>query len=46
MSPHGDYALAAFAVRAVERTTLIDGRRFVPGEVVIALALGGTHSNG
>ncbi|MFZ5609038.1 MAG: phosphoribosylformylglycinamidine cyclo-ligase [Pseudomonadota bacterium] len=42
----GDYDLAGFAVGAVERGGLIDGRRVAPGDVVLGLASSGVHSNG
>jgi phosphoribosylformylglycinamidine cyclo-ligase len=46
MYPDGEYDLAGFAVGAVERSAIIDGRTIVPGDVVIALASSGPHSNG
>ncbi len=42
----GDYDLAGFAVGAVEREAVIDGRRVVAGDVVLGLAAAGIHSNG
>jgi phosphoribosylformylglycinamidine cyclo-ligase len=42
----GEYDLAGFAVGAVERRRLIDGRHVRPGDVVLGLASTGLHSNG
>jgi phosphoribosylformylglycinamidine cyclo-ligase len=42
----GDYDLAGFAVGAVERGAAITGERVKPGDVVLALASSGLHSNG
>jgi phosphoribosylformylglycinamidine cyclo-ligase len=42
----GDYDLAGFAVGAVERGAAITGERVKPGDVVLALASSGVHSNG
>ncbi len=44
--PDGEYDLAGFAVGAVDRPNIIDGRTIVPGDVVIGLASSGLHSNG
>jgi phosphoribosylformylglycinamidine cyclo-ligase len=41
-----DYDLAGFAVGAVERDAMIDGRTVQPGDVVLGLAASGLHSNG
>jgi phosphoribosylformylglycinamidine cyclo-ligase len=41
-----DFDLAGFAVGVVERRRIIDGRKTEPGDVVIALASSGLHSNG
>jgi phosphoribosylformylglycinamidine cyclo-ligase len=41
-----DYDLAGFAVGAVERGAAITGERVKPGDVVLALASSGVHSNG
>jgi phosphoribosylformylglycinamidine cyclo-ligase len=46
MYAEGDYDLAGFAVGAVERGAVIDGRGVVPGDVVLGLAASGVHSNG
>ncbi|WAV89719.1 phosphoribosylformylglycinamidine cyclo-ligase [Oxalobacter aliiformigenes] len=46
MYPDGEYDLAGFAVGAVEKSEIIDGRKIVPGDVVIGLASSGIHSNG
>jgi phosphoribosylformylglycinamidine cyclo-ligase len=42
----GEYDLAGFAVGAVERARLIDGRAIRPRDRLIALASSGFHSNG
>jgi phosphoribosylformylglycinamidine cyclo-ligase len=42
----GDYDLAGFAVGAVERDRVIDGRRVAAGDVILGLASTGVHSNG
>lgn len=44
--PNGEYDLAGFAVGAVDRPKIIDGRHIVPGDAVIGLASTGLHSNG
>ncbi len=46
MYPDGEYDLAGFAVGAVERSAIIDGRAIAPGDVIVALASSGPHSNG
>ncbi|MEO6958421.1 MAG: phosphoribosylformylglycinamidine cyclo-ligase [Burkholderiaceae bacterium] len=46
MYPEGEYDLAGFAVGAVEKSLIIDGRSIVPGDVVLGLASSGAHSNG
>ena len=46
MYPDGEYDLAGFAVGAVEKSLIIDGRSIRPGDVVIGLASSGAHSNG
>jgi len=46
MYPPGEYDLAGFAVGAVEKDRIIDGRSIGPGDQVIGLASSGPHSNG
>jgi len=46
MYPDGEYDLAGFAVGAVEKSALIDGKSIEPGDVVLGLASSGAHSNG
>jgi len=46
MYPPGEYDLAGFAVGAVEKAEIIDGRRIAAGDVVLGLASSGAHSNG
>ena len=46
MYPAGEYDLAGFAVGAVEKTGIIDGRSIAAGDRVIGLASSGAHSNG
>ncbi|MGQ0666324.1 MAG: phosphoribosylformylglycinamidine cyclo-ligase [Nitrospiraceae bacterium] len=46
MYPEGEYDLAGFAVGAVDRPKMIDGRGIVPGDAIIGLASTGLHSNG
>ncbi len=41
-----DYDLAGFSVGIVDRSKIIDNRKMQPGDVVIALASSGIHSNG
>jgi len=41
-----EYDLAGFAVGCVERSRIVDGKRVVPGDVVIGIASSGLHSNG
>lgn len=43
---HGDYDLAGFTVGAVNRDQLINGEGIKPGDVILALASNGVHSNG
>jgi len=42
----GDYDLAGFCVGIVEKDDAIDGSKVEPGDVLIALASSGPHSNG
>ena len=42
----GDYDLAGFCVGIVEKDNAIDGSKVEPGDVLIALASSGPHSNG
>jgi len=42
----GDYDLAGFCVGIVERKELIDGSAIAPGDLLIAIASSGLHSNG
>ena len=46
MYPAGEYDLAGFAVGAVEKSKIIDGKSIIPGDVVLGLASSGAHSNG
>ncbi len=46
MYPDGEYDLAGFAVGAVEKSAMIDGRSIAAGDVVLGLASSGAHSNG
>jgi phosphoribosylformylglycinamidine cyclo-ligase len=46
MYPPGEYDLAGFAVGAVEKSKIITGNTIVPGDVVLAIASSGAHSNG
>lgn len=41
-----EYDLAGFTVGVVEESRVIDGRRIVPGDMVIGLPSSGLHSNG
>jgi phosphoribosylformylglycinamidine cyclo-ligase len=42
----GDYDLAGFCVGVVEKQKIIDGSKVKPGDVMIAIASSGPHSNG
>jgi phosphoribosylformylglycinamidine cyclo-ligase len=44
--PKNEYDLAGFAVGLVEKDEIIDGRSIAPGDMVLALASSGPHSNG
>ena len=46
MYPDGEYDLAGFAVGAVEKAEIINGRSIRPGDVVLGLESSGAHSNG
>lgn len=46
MYPPGEYDLAGFAVGAVEKSKIITGNTIIPGDVVLAIASSGAHSNG
>jgi phosphoribosylformylglycinamidine cyclo-ligase len=46
MYPEGEYDLAGFCVGVVEKSRILDGRKIVPGDVVLGLASSGPHSNG
>ena len=46
MYPPGEYDLAGFAVGAVEKSKIIDGKSIRPGDTVLGLASSGAHSNG
>lgn len=46
MMPADEYDLAGFSVGIVDKKKIIDNSRMQPGDVVIALASSGVHSNG
>ena len=46
MYADGDYDLAGFCVGVVEKSNIIDGTEVSAGDVLIALASSGPHSNG
>ena len=46
MMPENEYDLAGFAVGVVDKKKIIDNQRMEEGDVVIALASTGIHSNG
>ena len=46
MMPVEDYDLAGFAVGIVDKKNILDNSRMAAGDVVIALASSGIHSNG
>lgn len=46
MMPEDDYDLAGFSVGIVDKKKIIDNTKMAAGDVVIALASSGVHSNG
>ena len=46
MMPDEDYDLAGYATGIVDKAKIIDNKTMVPGDVIIALASTGVHSNG
>ena len=46
MYPPGEYDLAGFTVGAVEKDALLSGDNIVAGDVILAVASSGPHSNG
>ena len=42
----GEYDIAGFIVGVVDRSKIIDGKRIVPGDVLLALPSAGLHTNG
>src|SRR3546814_11586199 len=46
MYPDGEYDLAGFAVGAVEKSRIIDGKSIAQGDVILGLASRGAPSNG
>lgn len=44
--PPGEFDLAGFIVGVVERERIIDGRTIAPGDLLLALASSGLHTNG
>jgi phosphoribosylformylglycinamidine cyclo-ligase len=42
----GEYDIAGFIVGVVDRAKVIDGKRIVPGDVLVALPSAGLHTNG
>ncbi len=46
MYHEGDYDLAGFCVGVVEKSQIVDGSKVQAGDVLVALASSGAHSNG
>jgi len=46
MYPPGEYDLAGFCVGAVEKSAILDGAKVRAGDVLLAIASSGPHSNG
>ncbi|MEE1032500.1 MAG: phosphoribosylformylglycinamidine cyclo-ligase [Ruminococcus sp.] len=46
LMPEDDYDLAGFAVGVVDKKDIIDGSTIKPGDVLVAMASSGVHSNG
>ena len=46
LMPEDDYDLAGFAVGVVDKKDIIDGSTIKPGDVLVAMASTGVHSNG
>ena len=46
MYPDGEYDLAGFAVGAVDKSAIIDGKSIKEGDRILGLASSGAHSNG
>jgi phosphoribosylformylglycinamidine cyclo-ligase len=44
--PAGRYDLAGFCVAVVEEDEIIDGKGVIPGDLLVAIASSGVHSNG
>lgn len=42
----GEYDIAGFIVGGVDRSAIVDGKRIVPGDVLIGLPSSGLHTNG
>jgi phosphoribosylformylglycinamidine cyclo-ligase len=42
----GEYDLSGFAVGAVKKDKVIDGKNIVEGDILIGLPSSGVHSNG
>lgn len=46
MMPEDDYDIAGFAVGVADEKDMITGERVAPGDVLVAIASSGVHSNG